>query len=160
MKFKIQLSQEEIDHLTRIIKVGHNKARTITRAWILLKSHENLKYSNIIEELHTTNQLIYHVRKRYCEEGLEASLYEKSRPGQPKKVTPNIEAQITALACETPPKGRTAWTISLLQLELHNRFKVSIGWTAIQRTLKAHELKPWKKKCGVSRNLITPISPE
>lgn len=160
MKYRIQLSTEEIDQLTHIVKVGQNKARTITRAWILLKSHENLKYCEIIKELHVTNHLIFNIRKRYCEEGLEASLHEKPRSGQPRKITPDIEAKVTALACETPPQGRCAWTISLLQSELENRFKISVGWTSVQRTLHLHELKPWKKKCGVSRNLIAPISLE
>jgi len=157
LKYKVQLTEEELIKLTKIIKIGKNSARKITRAWILLKSHEGLKYPDIIEELNVSKRLILKVRKKYCKEGLESSLNEKPRSGQPRIVTPEIEAKVTALACETPPKGRNCWTIELLQSELERRFCVSIGWTSIQKILKAHDLKPWKKKCGVFPSLTMSI---
>ena len=156
LKYKIQLTDEEIITLTKIIKTGKNSARKITRAWILLKSHEGLKYQDIMDDMKVSKRLILKIRKRFYEEGLESSLNEKPRPGQPKIVIPEIEAKITALACETPPKGRTHWTIELLKSELEKRFCVSIGWTSIQKVLKNHDLKPWKKKCGAFRNLTLP----
>jgi len=135
------------------VKFGKNSAQKITRAWILLKSHVGLKYNDIIEELKVSKRLILKIRKRYCEEGLDLSLNEKPRPGQPRLVTSDIEAKVTALACETPPKGRNCWTLDLLKSELENRFYVSIGRTSIQKVLKSHDLKPWKKKCGVFQSL-------
>ncbi|MHA1149004.1 MAG: helix-turn-helix domain-containing protein [Promethearchaeota archaeon] len=135
------------------MKFGKNSAQKITRAWILLKSHVGLKYNDIIEELKVSKRLILKIRKRYCEEGLDLSLNEKPRPGQPRLVTSDIEAKVTALACETPPKGRNCWTLDLLKSELENRFYVSIGRTSIQKVLKSHDLKPWKKKCGVFQSL-------
>lgn len=153
LKYKIHLTEEEIITLTKIIKTGKNSARKITRAWILLKSHEGLKYGEIIEELKVSKRLILKVRKRFCEAGLDHALNENPRPGQPRIVITEIEAKITALACETPPKGRNYWTIELLKSELEKRFCVSISWSSIQKILKAHGLKPWKKKCGASRSL-------
>ena len=153
LKYHINLTEQEIIKLTKIVKYGRNSARKITRAWILLKSHEELKYNDIMEELKVSKRLILKVRKRYCEEGLNSSLEEKPRPGQPKLVTSEIEAKITALACEAPPKGRNCWTLDLLKTELEDRFCVSIGRTSIQKVLKTHDLKPWKKKCGAFPSL-------
>ena len=153
LKYQVNLTEQETTGLTKIVKFGKNSARKITRAWILLKSHEGLKYNDIIEELKVSKRLILKVRKRYCEEGLDSSLNEKPRPGQPRLVTSEIVAKVTALACETPPKGRNCWTLDLLKLELENRFCVSIGRTSIQKVLKSHDLKPWKKKCGAFQSL-------
>lgn len=153
MKYKIELSNEEQKKLNKIIKYGKHSARKIIRAWILLKSHKGLTYQDIMDELMVSKRLILKVRKRYCEEGLKSSLNEKTRPGQPKKITPEIEVKITALACETPPKGRNCWTIELLKSQLEDRFCVSIGRTSIQKVLKSHQLKPWKKNLGAFHDL-------
>jgi len=149
----VRLSEEEIQELTKIVKVGKNSARKITRAWILLKSHEGSSYQDIIDDLKVSKRLILKIRKRYCEVGLDSSLNEKPRPGQPRLVTSEIEAKVTALACETPPKGRNCWTLELIKSELDKRFCVSIGKTSIQKVLKSHDLKPWKKKCGAFQRL-------
>ena len=122
MKYKVRLSKEEIEDLTKIVKIGKNSARKITRAWILLKSHEGLSYKDIIDDLKVSKRLILKIRKRYCEEGLDSSLNEKPRPGQPRIVTSEVSARITALACETPPKGRNCWTLELIKSELEKRF--------------------------------------
>lgn len=153
LKYFINLTEKEIIKLTKIVKFGKNSARKITRAWILLKSHDGLKYDDIIKELDVSKRLILKVRKRYCEEGLDSSLNEKPRPGQPRLITSEIEAKVTALACEMPPKGRNCWTLDLLKLNLEDRFCVSIGRTSIQKILKSHDLKPWKKKCGAFQSL-------
>lgn len=156
LKYTFRLSEEEVEKLTKIIKIGKNGARKITRAWILLKSHEGLNYEEIMEALKVSKHVILNVRKNYCEAGLDSALSEKPRPGQPRKTTSDVEAKITALACETPPKGRNYWTIDLIKSELEKEFCVSIGWTSIQKVLKAHNLKPWKKKCGAFQSLMTP----
>ena len=93
LKYKIHLTEEEIIILTKIIKTGKNSARKITRAWILLKSHEGLKYGEIIEELKVSKRLILKVRKRFCESGLDHALNENPRPGQPRIVIPEVEVE-------------------------------------------------------------------
>jgi len=52
--------------------------------------------------------------RRFAQDGLEAALTEKPRPGQPPKITGDIEAQLVTLACSDPPKGRSRWTLRLL----------------------------------------------
>ncbi len=153
VKYKIRLSEEEIQDLTKIVKFGKNSARKITRAWILLKSHEGSSYQDIIDDLKVSKRLILKIRKRFCEEGLDSSLNERPRPGQPRIVTSEVSSKITAIACETPPKGRNCWTLELIKSELDKQFFVSIGTTSIQKVLKSHDLKPWKKKCGAFPSL-------
>jgi putative transposase len=46
--------------------------------------------------------------------GLEGAIYERSRPGAPPKITGEIEAQITVVACSAPPDGHAHWTLALI----------------------------------------------
>lgn len=54
------------------------------------------------------------ILRRYKQGGLEAALNEKPRSGTPAKFTGKEKAKITALACSTPPDGRSRWTLRLL----------------------------------------------
>ena len=61
---------------------------------------------------------VYNLRKRYREDGLERAISEKARPGQPRKVTPRVEAEITAIACSEAPDGSVRWTVNLINERL------------------------------------------
>jgi hypothetical protein len=57
------------------------------------------------------------VRKQLVEEGFEAVLSRKQRatPAVPKIFDGEKEARLIALACSEPPKGRSRWTLKLLE---------------------------------------------
>ena len=57
---------------------------------------------------------IIRTRKACLDEGLEAALFEKPRPGAPPKITGEIEAKLVTLACSDAPEGRARWTLRLL----------------------------------------------
>jgi Homeodomain-like domain len=61
--------------------------------------------------------MVYRVRKQLVEEGLEAVLSRKQRatPAVPPIFDGEKEAKLIALACSKPPKGRTRWTLRLLE---------------------------------------------
>lgn len=160
MKHQVRLSPTDRSDLEKFTRNGIHKAQEIKRAMILLKSDEGKTCKAIAHEVAVTRKTVWKIQKRYCKEGLEAALRDKPRPGAPKKVTPEIEAKVTAIACEQPPVGRRAMTLQLIQQELDDQFQVQLGYGTVQRILKDHDLKPWKKKCGVSRRLMPSISPE
>lgn len=56
---------------------------------------------------------VYNVHGNYLKEKL-AALQEKPRPGQPRKVTPELEAAVTRIACSQAPAGYCRWTVSLI----------------------------------------------
>ena len=144
----ICLTAGEQATLGNLVKNGTHGAKTITRAWILLKSHEGKDSKTIHDELDVTPKTISKVRRRYCAEGLDAALADKPRPGQPRKVTPEIEAHVTALACEAPPAGRKHVTIARIQKQMAERFSITLSFGTVQGILKRHKLKPWKKSPG------------
>jgi len=148
-KYRIKLTDEELRQIQDMLRKGVHKANYLRHAWILLKYHEGKNEPQIVEEVHVSRHLIYLVKKRYITEGLAACFQDKPRSGHPKTVTTEIEAKITAIACEDPPAGRKVWTIELIQSVLMNRFKIRLAWSTVKNILKKHKLKPWKKKNGV-----------
>jgi len=114
----IYLTTEQRNELERLIRTGHSPARTQTRARILLLSDRSDGQKRTAREvaaaLLCSPSTVAHVRHRFNQEGLQAALYDKPRPGQKPKVTGDIEAKLTMLACSQPPAGHARWTLRLL----------------------------------------------
>ena len=115
---RIQLTTAERNELDRLIRAGHSPARTQTRARILLLSDRSEGQKRTAKEvaaaLLCSPSTVANVRRRFNQDGLPAALYEKPRPGQKPKVTGDIEAKLTMLACSQPPEGHARWTLRLL----------------------------------------------
>ena len=76
-------------------------------------------------------------RRRFVEEGLEASLRERPRPGARPKLGPKEQALVVALACTQPPEGRFRWTMQLLaERVVELEIVPAITDEAIRRLLK------------------------
>ena len=57
------------------------------------------------------------MRRQLVEEGVEGVLTPKRSPNSARQriFDSTSEAKLIALACSTPPKGRTRWTLQMLQ---------------------------------------------
>ncbi|WP_160173297.1 helix-turn-helix domain-containing protein, partial [Chloroflexus sp. MS-G] len=108
------LTEKERLSLLDLLKKGEVKARMVTRARILLLSAEGATDQSIAEVLKVNPQTVRNIRKRFGEEGLEAALQERPRPGAQPKLDSKQEAFLIALACSAPPEGRERWTMQLL----------------------------------------------
>jgi hypothetical protein len=81
------------------------------------------------------------IRKKFMEGGVENALYDKARPGAAPKITGEIEAHLTMLACSAPPEGRSRWTLQLLADKLVELKLVdSISDVAVMHRLKKMNL--------------------
>ena len=90
-------------------------------------------------------------RNRFVEEGLEAALTEKPRPGAAPVLNERGEATLLALACANPPTGRAAWSMQLLADELVQRQVVgSISDETVRRVLKKKNWRPGFASAGAS----------
>lgn len=85
---------------------------------LLDEGHTNEEISSMTD---VHRQSIWRIKRRFVEEGLESVLYERPRPGQPRKYLERQEAEIIAMACTAPPKGRERWTIRLLTERMRRR---------------------------------------
>ena len=134
---KIKLKKREIDYLNTFVKKGKARARTLTRARILLLIDKRKKDLEIQDLLSVGRSTIWRVRNNYHNHGLEYALTERDRSGQPVKYNQKKKIEIIAKACTTPPEGRKRWTVRLLTQEMskQNGFK-TINRETIRLTLK------------------------
>ena len=144
-KYHIHLSKENRQELETLIRSGESSARTQTRARILLLTDESQKKQKGTEEIASALMCslatITNIRKKFVEGGLENALYDKPGPGAIPKITGEIEAQLTLLACSAPPEGRSGWTLQLLADKLVELKLVdSISDVAVMHRLKKMNL--------------------
>jgi len=111
---QVKLSRSELAFLRSFKSSGKRSQREYDRANILLLLHKGKKDAEIVDFLEVERTTVWRTRMRYLQEGIEKSLQEKERSGQPSKYGTKQEAEIIALACSDPPTGRARWTLELL----------------------------------------------
>lgn len=137
----IQLNGEQRAELEALIRTGNAAARVQTRARILLLSSEGKSEAEIVAALHTSPATVYSVRRHFRTEGLQRAAYHKKSPGRPPRITGEVQAHLTMLACSIPPEGRERWTLQLLadkMVEL--QYIDAISDQAVYYTLKKTNL--------------------
>lgn len=141
----IRLTDEEYHKLIMLVKSGIEHARVITRARVLLLADEGKIDKEIAGIFSLSTKTPYEIRKRYHTGGLDCALYDRPRPGQPRRFNGAQEAEIVAIACTKAPKGYAHWTLDLLTKEAQDR-GIAIGRTAVWKVLLRNDLKPWREK--------------
>ena len=134
-------------HLEKLTSSGIAAARTVTRAYILLKSDRSpdgpdWKYEQICAAFNVTPVTALIVRKRFVEKGLQATLSRK-KPEREYLHTLDgeAEAHLIALACGAPPKGRKVWSLRLLKDRfVRLGYVESVSHETIRTTLKKKKL--------------------
>jgi transposase len=151
-RYIVTLTEDERTCLLALTKKGKIAARKLTRAHILLQADTGDMDAAIAAALHVSIATVERVRKRCVEEGLEAALNERPRPGGQRKLNGKQEAFLIALACSTPPEGRTSWTMQLLAHQLVERRAIdAISDETVRRTLKKTSSSRGRKRPGVFR---------
>jgi transposase len=146
---KVKLSKSDRTDLEKMTRSGVLPAREFIRAKILLLADQNqkeyLKQGEIKAQMAVCITTVGRVCRKYVTEGLVAALQDEPRSGAPRKITGDVEAYMTQIACSSPPEGYGQWTLRLIRDELI-RLEVidSISHVAVGNTLKKNELKPWQ----------------
>lgn len=155
-KYKVELPKKEEEQLQEIICKGSAKVRTYKRAQVLLLANERRNGGaksdeQIAEVVFLSAPTVQRIRQRYVEGDLANSLYDKARSGAPIKFSGQERAQITALACSTPPEGRSRWTLRLLaQKMVELDYVDDISYDTVQQVLKKTNLSLISNNPGVS----------
>ena len=135
--YVVTLNDAEQARLRQMLSRGSERARTLTRARILLHAHAGTGDKEIVAALHTSMSSVGRIRKQFAEGGLDAALYEAPRPGGKPALDGAGEAYLVALACSTPPGGRGEWMMQLLADKLVTLGVVeTISDETVRRTLK------------------------
>ena len=137
IKYKVELTEAERSRLNEVSQRGKASVRTVKRALSLLKADQGLRDREIADVLLVNAATVARARKRYVEEGLEAAINDRPRPGQERKLDGKQEAHLIAFACSAAPEGHTHWTLQLLAdkvVELE--FADSISLETVRQMLK------------------------
>jgi transposase len=137
-RYRVTLTDEEREQLQGLARKRTAPVRMVRRAQALLLVADDQTDEVIAERLRMGVSTLERLRRRFVEEGLEASLRERPRPGARPKLGPKEQAFVVALACTKPPEGRHRWTMQMLadrvvQLQL----VPDITDEAIRRLLKS-----------------------
>jgi putative transposase len=145
----IQLTAQEKDFLAELVRKGESKAKEINRARMLLWNDLKKKASEIAPLLGMSYTTVTQTLKCYRDEGLESALYDAHRSGTPRKVTPELEAYVTAIACSDCPGGQAKWTIDMLKDEVVRLQVVEkISRSSVYSILKKASSSLGKNGCG------------
>lgn len=156
--YRIKLSSEERIALEKIRDKGSHKASKFKRALVFLLVDEGpqgpaKKDTEVAQATGLNTVTIERLRKRCCEVGPLGALEPKPRETPPRKIkiTGEVEAHITQLACSEPPEGFARWTLHLLANRLVE-IKVidSISHNSVALVLKKAISSPGDKKAGAS----------
>jgi len=155
----VRLSEDERSALETITRSGKSLARVQLRARILLLTDHNRKDrlldDQIIQTISTSRNTIQRTRINFIAGGLEAAIYDKPRSGRTPKITGEIEAKLTMLACSDPPEGCGRWTLQLLADQMVTLGYIdSISDVAVYKRLKKTNLSLGRSKAGASENPV------
>lgn len=139
IKYRVTLTDDEKANLEGLVSKGKSAARTQTRARILLKAAAGHRDEAIIQALDVSASRVAKTRQRCVEEGVEAALKDRPRPGQPCKLSDRQAAHLIAVACSKAPEGHERWTLRLLadkvvELDMAD----SYSHESVRRLLKKH----------------------
>lgn len=145
--YRLKMPKKDREKCHDLLKNGSNQARVLTRCRVLLASEKGQTLDEISHFLEIARDTAHRIRTRYRQEGLEAALHERVRPGCPRKIGDQPRQRIVALACSDPPPGYAKWSLRLLAEEAVRRKMVTaIGKDRVRDILRHHRLKPWRKK--------------
>ena len=136
-KYVVTLSAAQRAELGSLIRKGTTSARVLARARVLLLASEGWTDDQVATSVHVGTTTVERLRKRFVEEGLDATLHERPRAGGTPKLDGKQEALLVALAWSEPPQGRTKWTMQLLADKLVTIGTVdTISDETVRRVLK------------------------
>lgn len=107
-RYIVTLTAEERADLLALTKKGKIAARKLIHAHVLLQADAGVRDAAMAATLHIGIATVERIRKRFVEEGQEASLTEPPRPGGQRTLDGKQEAFLSALACSTPPESASA----------------------------------------------------
>ena len=104
-----------------------------------LVANDQVSDKVIAETLGMHRRGIEELRRRFVEEGFEATLHGKPRGHRQRSLTGEDEARLIALACEKTPDGVHHWALRLLQerwATLENTDTKTMSHETIRKVLK------------------------
>ena len=150
-KYKVELTQSERSALIETSGRGKPLARTVKRGLALLKADAGRADREVAAAVSLSAATVARVRKRFVEEGVEAAINDRPRPGRGRKLNGRQEAHLVAITCSNAPEGHAHWTLQLLADQVVAlEFAGSISLETVRQILKKTNSNPGRRKSGAS----------
>lgn len=150
----VDLGKKDRRQVMEMLRKGRESARVLRRASILRQLDDGQKMGQVAENVGVARKTVRAIARRYEEEGLDAALHEKPRPGQERVLNPAQSQRIVAMVCGSPPEGRARWSVRLIAEEAARRkLAPAVSRETIRILLESHDLKPWREKKLVHRGV-------
>lgn len=153
-RYRVRLSITERKALQSIVTKRNGLATQVKRAYMLLAADEAGEKSWKDEQISATYQVsvrsIERVRQRYVEEGWETAVNGKPREVfKEKRLDGVVEAQLIALRCSSPPKGRMRWTLPRLADQMVElEYVETLSHESVRQILKKTNLNLGESNLG------------
>ena len=150
-KYVVKLTAADRTDLTAVTTRGATSARRLKRALVLLAADDGDTDELIAGKVRVHAGTVARIRERFVEEGLQAALSERPRPGKVRMLDGRQEAYLIALACSDSPAGHAKWTLRLLADRLVELKVVEgISHHTVGRVLKRGTSSPGNAESGAS----------
>ncbi len=157
-RIHFQLSEEEKESLSRIIRSRREQSRHVQRAQILLTLAEGYTNKAVAEKMGISVLTVRKVLDKYHSAGIEGALEDYQRAGRPLRIGAEAKVWIISLACTLPkdlPHGppRALWSMAALTQYVRDHCESNgfvclknVSKSQVWRFLQQHELRPQKIK--------------
>jgi transposase len=142
-RYRVTLTEQERDGLEKLVSTGKSAAKKLVRARIMLLADQApdgpaKSDPEIVESLGCGRVTVERVRKQFVEDGLDAALQPPPRKRvYQRRLDGKAEAHLVALACGSPPEGRSRWTLRLLADRMVTlEYVEEVSYETVRRTLK------------------------
>ena len=112
---ELELSARDRSIVEGVRSKGVHRAREVNRAHVLWCLDRGVPEAQIMAVLGVGRTALWRARVAYLQGGLDLALFDIARPGRPREYDTAVEAQVSALACSTPPAGHKRWTVVELE---------------------------------------------
>ena len=96
IRWRVELSQDEREELTALLKSGRHAVRKVKRAQILLAADDGVGDGEVAARVGAGGSTVYRTKRRFVEGNLELALVEAPRPGAQRKLSGKEEALLIA----------------------------------------------------------------
>ncbi len=146
-RVRVQLRKKDRKRIAGMLQKGWESARVLRRALILRQLDRGQAAAQVASQVGVASKTVRAIARRYEDEGLESALYEKPRPGQPRRIDTSQSQRVIAMVCGPPPTGQARWSVRLIAEEAVKRKLVpQVGRETVRILLRTHDLKPWREK--------------
>src|ERR1035441_8741231 len=157
----IKVKSTDLSQIGEILRGGIQQVGVVMRALSLRQLADGVTAPQVAQALPVTSTGVRQIAHRYMNDGLDAAVYAKQRPGAQEILDGPQKQRIVAMVCSKPPEGRARWTVRLIAEESVKRKLVpKVGRETIRVLLQSHELKPWREKNVVHRRVGPVVHPE